>query len=418
MPRSAIRSIGGVVPLTLRLALRNLPRHGLRTLLTLAAVALGVAGLVLAGGFIEDIFVQLGEGTIHSQLGHVQVYKKGYYANGAHRPLAYLIEKPQQVASEIAQLPEVDTTLLRLTFSGLLNNGRSDLAVLVEAGESDKESKVATFHALIDGRMLRAGDRFGIYVGEGVAKNLRLKSGQIVSVLANTRDGALNSLEFEVVGVFRSYSKEYDARVVRINLEAGNQLLDTEAVNSIVVLLQDTDATARVASRLQDRLGRADMEVKTWIELSDFYAKTVALFSRQFGFLELVILLMIVLSVLNSINLSMYERQGEFGTMRALGNRNREVFALIVMESLALGLIGSALGILIGVVLAGMISFAGIPMPPPPNAELGYIAQIRIVPGIVAGAAAIGILASTFAAVLPGIRLSRMSITDALRQIN
>jgi putative ABC transport system permease protein len=104
--------------------------------------------------------------------------------------------------------------------------------------------------------------------------------------------------------------------------------------------------------------------------------------------------------------------------MRALGNRNREVFALIVMESLALGLIGSALGILIGVVLAGMISFAGIPMPPPPNAELGYIAQIRIVPGIVAGAAAIGILASTFAAVLPGIRLSRMSITDALRQIN
>ena len=404
------------MPLTLRLALRNLPRHRLRTLLTLAAVALGVAGLILAGGFIEDIFVQLGEGTIHSQLGHVQVYKKGYYTHGTQRPLAYLIERPQQVASEIDPLPEVDTTLFRLTFSGLLNNGRSDRAVLVEAGESDKESKVATHHSLVDGRMLTVADRFGIYVGEGVAKSLRLKSGQVVSVLANTRDGALNSLEFEVVGIFRSYSKEYDARVVRINLEAGNQLLDTDAVNSIVVLLRDTDKTAGVASRLKSRLG-PDIEVKTWIELSDFYAKTVALFSRQFGFLELVILLMIVLSVLNSINLSMYERQGEFGTMRALGNRNRAVFALIVMESVALGFIGSAAGVLIGVTLAGVISFVGIPMPPPPNAELGYIAEIRIVPSIVAGAAVIGILASTFAAILPGIRLSRMSITEALRQI-
>ena len=404
------------MPLTLRLALRNLPRHRLRTLLTLAAVALGVAGLILAGGFVEDIFVQLGEGTIHSQLGHVQVYKKGYYTHGTQRPLAYLIERPQQVASEIDPLPEVDTTLFRLTFSGLLNNGRSDRAVLVEAGESDKESKVATHHSLVDGRMLTAADQFGIYVGEGVAKSLRLKAGQVVSVLANTRDGALNSLEFEVVGIFRSYSKEYDARVVRINLEAGHQLLDTDAVNSIVVLLRDTDKTAEVASRLKNRLG-PDMEVKTWVELSDFYAKTVALFSRQFGFLELVILLMIVLSVLNSINLSMYERQGEFGTMRALGNRNRAVFALIVMESVALGFIGSGAGVLIGVTLAGVISLVGIPMPPPPNAELGYIAEIRIVPSIVAGAAVIGILASTFAAILPGIRLSRMSITEALRQI-
>jgi putative ABC transport system permease protein len=416
VPAAAI--LGRPVPLTLRLAVRNLLRHGLRTLLTLTAVALGVGGLILAGGFIEDIFVQLGEGTIHSQLGHLQVYRQGYYAYGAQRPLAYLIEKPQKEAQHVAAMPEVRETLFRLSFSGLLNSGRSDFAVLVEGGEPDKEARVATFHTLIDGRPLRGTDRFGIYVGEGVARTLKLKAGQVVTLLANTREGALNTVELEVVGVFRSYSKEYDARAVRIDLATATQLLDTEAVNSIVVLLKDTESTPAVAARLREQLEPRGLEVKTWIELSDFYSKTVNLFRRQFGFLELVILLMIVLSVLNSINLNMYERRGEFGTMRALGNRDRAVFALIVMESALLGLVGSLAGVVIGIAFAALVSVIGIPMPPPPNAELGYIAQIRTVPSIVVGAALIGMAASTLAALLPGIRLSRMPVAEALRQNN
>jgi putative ABC transport system permease protein len=49
----------------LTLALRNIFRHKGRTALTLAAIVLGVAGLVVSGGFVEDIFVQLREATIY-----------------------------------------------------------------------------------------------------------------------------------------------------------------------------------------------------------------------------------------------------------------------------------------------------------------------------------------------------------------
>ncbi len=76
---------------------------------------------------------------------------------------------------------------------------------------------------------------------------------------------------------------------------------------------------------------------------------------------------MVLLSVTNSVNMSVFERQGEFGTMQALGNRSRDVALLIVVESAILGFAGAVLGVVLGVGLAELISFIGIPMPRPPT---------------------------------------------------
>ena len=80
-----------------RLALRNVFRHKLRTALTLAAIMSGVVGLILSGGFIEDTLFQLREATIHSQLGHLQIYKTGYYAQGSQAPYKFMIDKPDKI---------------------------------------------------------------------------------------------------------------------------------------------------------------------------------------------------------------------------------------------------------------------------------------------------------------------------------
>ena len=74
---------------------------------------------------------------------------------------------------------------------------------------------------------------------------------------------------------------------------------------------------------MTQKFSRAGLEVKTWLELNDFYAKTVKMYDVQFGVLRIIILLMVLLSVVNSVNMSVFERVGEFGTMMALGNRSR-----------------------------------------------------------------------------------------------
>ena len=399
----------------LKLALRNVLRHKLRTGMTLAAIVFGVVGLILSGGFVQDVFYKLGEALIHSQSGHLQISPAGFHAQGTRSPEKFLIDRPVSVKQTLATQPHVDDVMARIHFSGLLNNGRTDWPVVGEGVEPDKEAALGSFVRFAAGRQLADKDTYGMVVGYGVAQALKLKPGDHVTLLANAFEGAQNTLELDVIGVFQSFSRDYDARAVKISLPAAQELLGTQGANSLVVSLKKTSDTDRVGALLKQQLGPARLEVKTWVELNDFYEKTVALYQRQFGFLQLIVLIMVVLSVANSVNMSVFERVGEFGTMMSLGNRRGQIYRLILTESVLMGLIGSGLGVLLGVALALAISAVGIPMPPPPNANIGYTAHIQIIPLELLVAFVVGVLATVLAVLWPASRVSRTSIVDALR---
>ena len=398
-----------------RLAFRNIFRNGLRTALTLAAIVTGVIAIIISGGFIEDVFVQLRETTIHSRIGHAQIFRRGYIEYGRRDPARYMITQPKVVVDLVKPIPHVQAVMARMNFSGLANNSRADLPIIGEGIEPDKEARLGTATTIVEGRSLQDSDAFGAVIGEGVASALHLSPGSFMTLMVNTPEGALNTHEYEVVGVFRTFSKEYDDRAVRISLSAAQELLFTPSAHSIVVLLDDTGATDAVTEIIRARLGPLGYEVKPWQELADFYQKTEALYRRQFGALQAIILIMLVLSVASTINMVIYERTGEFGTLLALGMRQRQIFKLVLLENMLMGLLGSLLGVILGIMLASVISAVGIAMPPPPGSSIGYTATIRLVPWALVAAAATGILASVMAAVFPARRASRLQVVNALR---
>jgi putative ABC transport system permease protein len=400
----------------LTLAFRNVFRQKVRTALTLAAIGLGVAALIMTGGFIEDVLVQLREATIHSQLGHIQIHKVGYSTLGRRDPYHYMMSDAPKVVDVVAGQSNVTSAMMRVEFSALLNNGRNDQPVLAEGVEPDREARLGTLLSVVDGRALTDQDRFAVVLGQGVATGLRLRPGDYVTLLASMPEGGINSLDLEVVGTFRSFSKEYDDRAVRLPLAAAQTLLATGGAHTVVVALYDTEQTDAVLAGLRAALPHCDYEVAPWYEIADFYQKTVELYRGQFGVLQLIVLVMVVLGVANSVNTTLYERTGEFGTMLALGSRRRDVFVLAMTENLILGLAGSALGGALGIGTAWAVSAVGIPMPALPNSEQGYTALIRVSPGLVFAAMAIGTLATTLAAILPARRAARLQIAAALRE--
>ena len=125
---------------------------------------------------------------------------------------------------------------------------------------------------------------------------------------------------------------------------------------------------------------------------------------------------MVVLSVANSVSMTTFERVGEFGTMRAMGDRSRKIFWLVVLENVIVGLIGATAGVIVGWGLASLISVVGIPMPPPPNSESGYTAYVLLVPSIVLASFAVGMAATVLASILPARRIARVPLDEALRQ--
>lgn len=400
----------------IRFALRNIFRQKARSAATLVAIAIGVAGLILAGGFVRDIFVQLGEAIIYAQTGHLQISRQGYREGKTREPEKYLIDASEKLKADLGTTPGVDKVFARLNFTGVINNGKRDLGIIGEGIEPEAEGKVSTYLNYIAGRPLSGKDTDGIVVGQGAAKTLGLKVGDRVNLVISLAQGAVNTLDFQVIGVFQSFSKEFDTRAVRIPLSAAQELMDTQGAHLLVATLKRTDDTAQVADALEATYGAKGFEIARWNKMSDFYEKAVDLYDRQFGVLRLIILLMVLLSVANSVNMTLFERTREFGTLLALGDKPSAVFQLIVTESVLLGFLGAGLGIALGGIAAWVISAIGIPMPPPPNANLGYVAHIRLVPLDMAMAGGIGLVATTLAALLPARRASRMPIVDALRQ--
>lgn len=403
------------MPELLSLAARNVRRHRGRSVMILSAITFGVVALILAGGFIKDTVDELAESLIHSQTGHLQLSRTGYREQGLGEGFGHVISSPENLRTNLAAQPGVTDVLLRLEFSGMLNNGSNDWAIVGEGVEPAAEARLGSYINISKGRLLTTDDPYGMMLGAGVSRALGLAPGDWVNLLVSTAGGAANVLEFQVVGIFQTFSKDYDARAVRIPLSAAQQLMGSDGAHLAVLTLAETQATSSVKGALAGAYLEQGYEIFDWMNLNPFYQQTVELYFGQFGFLMAVILLMVTLSVSNAMNMNVHERTAEFGTMKACGAPQREIFRLLLLESALLGMAGALLGALVGNVLAVAISTVGIPMPPPPNSDLGYTALIRMGWEISLLAALTGLLAPVVASLRPAWRASRADVAESLR---
>jgi putative ABC transport system permease protein len=402
----------------LLLAWREVTRRIRRSAVAVGAVAFGVIALLLAAGFIEWIFWSMRESTIRSGLGHLQVTRPGYHESGLSDPLAYLLGDPDALArapGTLAGVP-VQTVAPRITFFGLISRGDTSLSFQGEGVAPAREKPLLEAQVVVDGAGLDdAGTQREVLLGQGLARNLGVQVGERVVLLVNSPGGGVNGAEAVVKGFFTTVNQAYDDGAVQMPLPLAQQLLRVDGSTRWIVTLDDTGGTQAAVSALRAALPSDQYTVTPWHELSDFYNKTVVLFSRQVAVLNVIIGLIVVLTISNTMTIAVLERTTEIGTALALGITPRLVLRGFLVEGLVLGLTGVCAGLLLGALAAAAISAQGIPMPPPPGMSRGYLGEIRLTPLIALQAAAVALVSALAGAVLPALRASRMTIVDAIR---
>ena len=422
-PESVVqRAAGGLgqfLPGILTLALRSLSRNRGRTALGLAAVAVGVVARLLAGGFMEWIFWAMRESYIQSRLGHIQVAREGYFEGGVAEPFAYLLPADSPAHGVVSRAPHVQAVASRLAFGGLASHGETTIAFLGEGVEPDREQAVSRQLTIQEGENLSESDPDGVILGAGLAENLGVKPGDPLVLLATTRAGGVSGVEARVRGLFRTSTKAFDDSVLRAPIELARRLLQVSGAHTWVLLLDRTEHTDRVAADLARRIeatGASGLTLRPWHAMTDFYQKTVELFSRQVNVVRVVIALIVLISISNTQVMNVLERTSEIGTVMAIGHNRRYVMRLFLLEGLLLGIAGGLLGLAVGAVLARVVSAIGIPMPPPPGMDVGFSGEILLTPGLAAGTLALAVASTALASLYPAWRASRMVIVDALRQ--
>ncbi|MBI3753724.1 MAG: FtsX-like permease family protein, partial [Deltaproteobacteria bacterium] len=206
---------------------------------------------------------------------------------------------------------------------------------------------------------------------------------------------------------------------VQIPIETAQKLLWIDnKFQTAVFLLEDTPYVDSTVNLLKDAFaGNGEQyEIRTWKDLALFHNSTVALFSRIFFVINIVIALIVVFGIANSISMSIFERTREIGTVMAIGTKPNQVVMQYLLEGIIIGFFGGIAGIAAGVIAAKIISIFGIPMPPPPGGTRPWVAKITPPFLIYIRAFATAFLAGGIASLYPAIRASRLRIVDALRQ--
>lgn len=419
---------GGASPIAslFKISWRNILRNKRRTFLTLCILTLGSTGLLVIGGFFHNIIEGFRDQYIHSQSGHLQINAKGYFRKGSADPYNYIIENLPEVNRLILSNPHVAFTVPRIKFGALVNNNNSSVAIMALGSDPIGEERMgrhkvdnAKYNSMniSEGQGLNAAKPNGTIVGKGLLETLGLEVGKNFSLIANQKSGALEGANLEVSGVFQTIVKDFDDRAMKIPFETAQKLVGMEGeAHTILVLLDRTENTELVRSELEANFKTAglNLEVITWTETSQFYLQGKEMLDSIFRTVQFIIAIIFIFSIANTLNMSIFERIREFGTMMAIGNHRSTIFTIIFAEAIILGLLGACVGIGFGAGVAKIISAIGIEMPPPPQGSYSYYAVISLTPRLVLETFVLAILATTLSAITPAVRASRFKIIQAL----
>jgi len=331
----------------LTLGWRNLWLHPLRTILTSAALGIGIAALTFLSAMDDGWMQQIKTNFALTMTGHIQIHAAGFEDS---RKLADRIDAPEQVMKAVGSLNGVQAMSRRVRVSGLASSAGANAGALIYGVEPQAEkqlSRLATFISL--GAWLPDGDKRAAVLGDGLADRLSIGIGDKLVLMAAVPGGDIASEVFRVRGLIHSGVMDVDDMSVIVPLDMAQHWLGLgHGVTDIVIRADSFEQVTPLANSLKDVLAGQGFEVLRWFDI-DPMALQWANFADAYTWIVLLIVIIVVLAeVLNTMLMSMHERVREFGLMAALGVTPSSVFAMVVWETVILVLIGGVAGFAIG----------------------------------------------------------------------
>lgn len=402
-----------------RFSVRNLERNRRRTLATGAAIAIGVAALVFARGWIDGVTEAIREYATDSRLGAIQIHPAGYSTVTDLLPVNLHLSQPAGLVDQVRRTPGVSAVTQRIHFAGSLSNGDQDTLVLVTAVDPQAEARVCPTFLTADlraGRLLTSADTTSIVVGTELAAGLGLKPGAQVTLEARTVSGRINAIDVDVVGVASSSLPDEGKWLVVMPLDAARHLVGMEAdggATALVVRLDHLERAEDLARQLEARLGSA-VEVRSWRQVGEYFDQAIRTFSKAQALLLAIVGLLALLVIANTQMLSASERTKEIGTLTALGAPRGFVRRMFLLESLVLGALAAVAGALLGLAVCAIAARIGLPFKPPnqPVVLVRPIASLET--AIVATVAATAV--AVVGAVIPAWIGARKRPVEALKK--
>lgn len=378
-----------------RLAWRNVVRYRKRSLATGLAIAAGFAAVAVFDGFLKDVrFVQDDGFSSRGMLGDIVIQKKGASKGIADDLWLYSLDPKEQnfVTKFAAKNPIVQNKVSMLEVKGMISNGTNTAMFMGSSHDVQEGLAVRSprwqwntlagkplhmqssdqfiLSGLGLGKMMgckpdvdvfRAIKRGGGYIAEDRPFTCKTES---LMLSVTTERAQINAMDLQVSGLMDHGFRQADQHFVMMPLTTAQRLLDTDRVTLIALKLTDGSKVSEVVDQIRAESLSAgiELEVESWRshQIGSFVRNVNDILDTFRSIFMTIVVVIVTLSVSNTMMKSVSERIREIGTLRSFGFRVRDILALFTLEGFFLSVSSCLVGVAVSLLISFLINQLGV----------------------------------------------------------
>jgi putative ABC transport system permease protein len=467
---------------TFSLALRNLLRNRRRSLTTMLSMIVGLVAILVFGGYKSNVSYGLETGFVqssgHLQIQRKDYFLEGGDNPTAYGIADYqrIIDT---IRHDPVLAPMLTVVTPSLQLGGMAGNfsagvSRSVMALGVVVDEHNQMLSWNDYHLKSYAKPLplAGSSPDAVVLGTGVARKLQLCSAlnlpdcsqqaavavastgkpapadiaalsaqekttlsaqqqqqpqkdTRIEMLAATAHGAPNVASLSVVQAKNMGIKALDDVYLAMHLAQAQKLIygnTSPQVTAIRIQLQHTSqipaARTRLTQLLANEFKDQPLDLLDFPTLNPMYIQTTQFMSSIFGFISILIAVIVLFTIGNTMSTAVVERTVEIGTLRAMGLRRSGIRRMFLCEGVLLSVAGSVLGVVCALTIAYFINHSGMSWTPP-GYSYAYLILVRVWqdPSLLIGSVMGLMIVTLISAWWPANRASRLMIVDALRHV-
>ncbi|MDX2050540.1 MAG: lipoprotein-releasing ABC transporter permease subunit [Rickettsiaceae bacterium] len=324
------------------------------SIFSLLGVMLGVAALIVVMAVMEGFHIEFTSNMIGLG-GDITITRpKGLFI-ADHKDLSEKIKTLPGITAAIPQVQEKALIVSKSNSNGAIVRGLRDVDIKNKPAISDNQ---------VAGSLMDIYEKNGAAIGKELAINLGLRVGDEFAILVpNNVSTIIGNLPrkktLRVSCIFSSSMYDYDSSTIIISLENAQKIFSLDnLVNIIEIHTQDADNAETFAKNiseyLMDNLGDS-YYVSTWMDANQQFLNALKIERVTMYTILSLIIIVAAFNIISSLFMLVHEKKKDIAILKTIGASKRQILTIFVINGSLIGLIGTFLGVVFGILFANNI---------------------------------------------------------------
>lgn len=343
-----------------KLAWRNLLRNKRRTVISGLAIGVGLGALMLMDGLMSGMISSMVSLATSSFMGQAQIHARGFRQS---RDVQMTVADPGRLLLDLGRDPDVQAYAPRTYCLAMISSPANVSGVELVGVDPASEMVLSKFDdAIVSGGNFVGENPRDIVIGAKLAEILEVGPGdRVVVTVSQAYGGDLSQEMFRLSGVFDLGDRAMNTGLALVRLQQAQGMMGLgENIHEVAVRFREIDMSRDTLLPFWGRYSQGGNEALSWLKIMPQIKSMIDLSGISTLIMAAVLMGVVAFVILNTLFMSLFERQFEFGVLRALGTRAGGIAGLLLCEAGSLALVSIGIGLALGTACILTLGAVGI----------------------------------------------------------